>query len=513
MENSEIESGFTEGESPDLILLNGKILSPNSEVPSKGWLKLAGGIIESSGRGDFPHHMKGRDETMVDLKGSLVIPAMFDAHMHLYQWSFSKAAVDLSHARSKTGIIKLLKMRLDQPESDPFLEGCGVLLGVDFDESTFENPDSMNGDFLESAFSDQPVIIRRICGHKAILNKSAEDLLGKDINETQDGVILEEEAMKLIWDLGIDDRYKSKLVENSIRKMYSLGLIGGVDIIPANILKQHKRIFERIGLPFDIVVSVNGNIRNIPRRSIPHTWNSEMIKDEWDFTNVPTFSKFFMDGSIGAGSASFMENGGNLDLHTEDEISDLMDSSHKMGLIPMVHAIGDHAISTLLDAIDTLNGPVRIEHAESVSRKDMGRLHDPRIAVCMQPNFQRVWGGTNGLYDQVLGQKRLGLNRFSDMIRSCQNLCFGSDMMPPGPIFGIHGALNHGDPLQSISFVKAVDLYSREAIRLSGIQRKGLGLIEEGSPANIAVIDSDDHIVKLTIKEGSVVYRTAGLTK
>ncbi len=236
--------------------------------------------------------------------------------------------------------------------------------------------------------------------------------------------------------------------------------------------------------------------------------------------NDPTvvlFSKFFLDGSIGARTASFhkdyVDGPSPGPFLSKEELLERIYRSHQNGLVPMVHVIGDRATGMVLDLIKEIDGPIRLEHVEGIRKKDQRKLNDPRVALCLQPNFQGNWGGEGDLYEQALGPGRSELNRFRDILRSSAHVCFGSDMMPLGPMYGIMSAMQHQDQGQSITFSEALRSYTKESFRLSGLEREGGNGLHAGSSANIAVYKQGSLRPFLTIKDGRIVHEVSGSIK
>ncbi len=499
------------GDPADFVLTNARILFDGEAGTHKGWLMVRDGIIEDMGRGDFPGGRRSGDLAVLDMNQHMILPAMCDSHMHLYQWSFSRKALDLSEARSINDLRSLLLRRLRESEKDPYLESTGILFGVDYDESTFTGNRHLDGKVLDDFFPDDPVIIRRICGHKAVLNSRAGEILAEHLSIPGNGILFEEDAMSVSWKLELPADIKSSLLEDSIRELHSYGIVGGVDIIPEIMVEGVISNFNRLPTSFDLTFSIipEGEKFRTSGPGIENNWNEIGIKGKKNIL----FSKYFLDGSIGARTACFntdyKDSPSPPPLMSEDELAEHVEDSHKRGLIPMIHAIGDRAVGMILESLEEFQGPVRIEHAECISEKHLEKLKDPRLAICMQPNFQENWGKVGGLYDQALGERRLDLNRFMDVTESTKNLCFGSDMMPPGPMMGIRGAMNHGSKEQNLTLGKAVDLYSKESFRLSGLS-SNRGILATGNPADITVFRDGSLQADLTMMDGKVLHNMTG---
>jgi predicted amidohydrolase YtcJ len=102
------------------------------------------------------------------------------------------------------------------------------------------------------------------------------------------------------------------------------------------------------------------------------------------------------------------------------------------------HAIGDHAISTVIAGyraaatsvgLERLRaGRHRIEHVEIVDKAMIAGLVELGLVASMQPAFDRLWGGDSQMYVQRLGLARsLDSNPMGAMHGVGVALAFGSD--------------------------------------------------------------------------------------
>jgi imidazolonepropionase-like amidohydrolase len=66
-----------------LLIKDATLLTAEDDVPriERGWIRLAGGLIEALGEGDAPEPREG--ERVVDAKGRFVTPGLIDTHSHL----------------------------------------------------------------------------------------------------------------------------------------------------------------------------------------------------------------------------------------------------------------------------------------------------------------------------------------------------------------------------------------------------------------------------------------------
>lgn len=235
--------------------------------------------------------------------------------------------------------------------------------------------------------------------------------------------------------------------------------------------------------------------------------------------------KVFADGSIGARTAALEEeyaddpgNRGIL-IHDQEELEKIIENGEKKGFQIMVHAIGDRAISTVINAFEESSTRAselrhRIEHAEMLWEENIRRVRDLNLILSAQPNFAYKWSKPGGMNDTRLGKKRLqNCNPYWDIQRSLVKMTFGSDCMPMDPLFGIYSAVNHPILEQRISTYNALQSYITNGA-YAGKDENKFGKFKEGMSADFVVLSANplesDNIkdieVIMTVVDGKIVY-------
>jgi predicted amidohydrolase YtcJ len=232
--------------------------------------------------------------------------------------------------------------------------------------------------------------------------------------------------------------------------------------------------------------------------------------------------KIFSDGSLGARTAALHEpyadadTRGDLLVETRALVAEIA-SCAEQGIACAIHAIGDRALSTVLDAIEMTRATrarVRIEHAEVIAEPDLERIVRTEVPLVMQPNFVRNWGGEGGLYERRLGRARWERNNpFATLVRAGARVVFSSDGMPAGPLFGLKGATHHAVECQRIGAVDAFRRYTTFASETWGAPENARA-VHAGAPADLVLLsgnplfaDSDRVRVEATFAEGREVFR------
>lgn len=108
------------------------------------------------------------------------------------------------------------------------------------------------------------------------------------------------------------------------------------------------------------------------------------------------------------------------------------------GLQAGFHAIGDAAVTAVVEGVRAAADKVgltrvraarhRVEHAEMLTPETIAAFAELGLTASVQPAFDALWGGEDGMYAQRLGAERARtLNPFAALLRSGVPLAFGSD--------------------------------------------------------------------------------------
>src|SRR4029077_15679559 len=128
------------------------------------------------------------------------------------------------------------------------------------------------------------------------------------------------------------------------------------------------------------------------------------------------------------------------------------------------HVIGDAAVAAVVGAFERVVADLglaavarcghRLEHLEMVTADQAAKLGAWGVMASVQPNFDALWGGRDGMYACRLGVDRAGvLNPFALLASQGVALAFGSDAPVTGldPWATVRAAANHRTPASSLS--------------------------------------------------------------
>ena len=489
-----------------LAFTNGNILS--MEEPIEAVLITKDRIGKTGSKGI----LKNIPPTnIIDLKGRILIPGFIDSHTHFVDTGLNLKRVDLSQTKSLKDALELAGDRIRKENKKT------PLICVDFDESRWDEKRIPGKEELDRLSKKRPIIFRRICGHLAVANSRAIELIPecwKKIDK-KIGILLEDVVLYINRVFPPSDEEIKTAIIQAQKKAHSLGITSIHDMTTKRYLNIYKK------------TEAEGNLRLrvyaiLPISELGSITNTQ---EQWLKTGGV---KLFADGSIGARTAALKspypgtDNYGILNYKTS-ELERIVKEAEKKGIQVFIHAIGERAIEQVLNVYELSHIPVegktilnssrhRIEHFELADDDLIKRAKELNIILAMQPNFITNWGMEDGMYQDILGERGLYTNRFKTISDKGCMVCFGSDSMPMDPLYGIKGAMEH--PKESISFEQAVRMSTINSA-YAGFDEKDTGSIKKGKKADLVILSgSPPHLkVDMTIVNGEIVYNVGGTSQ
>jgi predicted amidohydrolase YtcJ len=212
----------------------------------------------------------------------------------------------------------------------------------------------------------------------------------------------------------------------------------------------------------------------------------------------------FLDGSIGSRTAAVEHgyrdgDGTGLLYLTRTHLTELFDEAAESGMSLGVHAIGDRAIEEAIaawEAVIAKRGPLHgvrpsIDHFEIAHSDQIARAARCGMLLSMQPAFDYLWGGTDGMYAQRFGPERaLEMNAFKTAKRAGCIVCGGSDspVTKFSALLGIHALVNHHVPAERFTIEEALRAYSADAAMLSFDEGRR-GTLAPGMDADFVILE------------------------
>lgn len=493
----------------DLVLYNGKIYPMNEEGLSYSYMAIKDGLIKALGH-DFDQRIVS-SESMIDLKGTTVLPSFSDAHVHLVQTGLNYLGLNLSDLRT---IDEILERIAEKCQKTP----AGKLIrGIHFDITNVEERRFPTRKELDEVSPNHPVWINSIEYHMSAVNSMALHLV--NLPYFIDGIARDERNLPKGFLSGKASAFfRNRIFENisdrdrmiGVSKAVNYGISKGITSIHAmeGGYTFHDKDVEFIlknkdQLPIDI-----------------HLFYQSYDVDKIIENGLKRIGgDIFVDGSFGSKTAAVTENysgtteNGKL-YFTDEELDYFVKYALEKKLQISLHTIGDRAIDQALrsfekyiktDAHKALRH--RLEHFELPSDRHMDLAKELNIDISVQPVFEHLWGHPGEMYEKRLGERYKETNPFSKYLEKGLRLIGGSDsdVTELNPLLGIHTAVNHPKRGSGISIYEALRMFTYNS-QYSVFKENEKGTLEVGKIGDFVVLDRDlFEIDPLTIKDINVL--------
>lgn len=510
------------------LFINSKVwLGKNNFTNSIGF-DPATGKITFTGNNVESEKIKSEFDEIIDLRKKLVIPAFTDGHCHFVKGAFYNAQLNLRQASTTSDFVKEIT-DFKNKNSGKWISG-----GF-FSESNFKERIDLNKNFLDDICPDIPVIISRFDSHSAFVNTKALDvsgILSRKENFTGEEIVQDEKNMPTgelkerarefvlaqIPAATLDER--TNIVIKQMSEFHSFGITSISDITLFEDLEVYKNLVEKEKLQLRVDAR------------LPFQEFTNLKKYNKEFSEITDLIKFrsvkaFYDGSLSSKTAymhSDYKNENHNGIKTEfvksGEFEKMFYEIDKAGYQMSVHAIGDKAVTDLLDMNEELirrNGNrdrrFRIEHAQHIAKNDFQRFKKLNIIASVQPTHLFSDAKTS---TEILSDFKLEHN-YKKLFDLGSHVCFGTDFPIVGesPFDTIYFAMTRKAegydkgfvPENRISLTDCLEAYTSENAYASFEEKTG-GKLVAGMKADIAVLENDLFEMNGDEIRGAKVYET-----
>lgn len=443
----------------------------------------------------------------LDLAGRWLGPGLWDEHTHFTQWALTSQRLDLSSATSARDAAAAVQSAIESGA----VAQAGQLIGAGFRDGMW--PDTPNLADLDQASGSIPVVLVSGDLHCVWLNSAALAVHGHAGHPT--GLIREDAAFEICTTIAtVPDETGDAWARAAASAAARRGVVGIVDLEMTWNLGSWTR---RRAAGHDAVRVEFGIYTPHLQRAVAEGLRTGTAID--DMISVGRF-KVLTDGSLNTRTAYCFDEYPGLEGQADSrgiltlppsELIPLMRLAHKNGIVPDVHAIGDHANSLVLDAFETVGCGGRVEHAQLLAERDITRFAELGVEISVQPEqalddrdvTDRYWPGrTHRAY------------AFRSLLDAGARLRFGSDapVAPLDPWVTIAAAVTRTrdgrepwHPEQRLSVAEALAASTRTTVAV-------------GQPADLVVTELDpltaDHDairampVAATVLAGRVTHST-----
>ncbi len=528
----------------DLIITNGKLYTVDKNHPRAEALAVIGERIVAVGSTVDIDAWRGPNTRVIDAQGRLVLPGFNDAHVHFITGGMQLDNVDLKDASTPEEFARRIAERAKITPKGEWITGG------DWDDQKWTPPHLPSKELIDAVTPHTPVFVDRYDGHMSLANSLALKLAGisartpdppggsivRDAAGNPTGV-LKDAAMDFVYKImpPLTHERRLRAAKRALLHAARLGVTSLQDMNPEyEDVAVYSGLAERGELTSRIYVAplING-VDDQAKLGIRRAFGSTYLRIG--------AVKAYADGSLGSTTAYFFQpytDAPNTRGLLSDEMIPLSKMRERMlkadaaGLQLCIHAIGDAAISTVLDlfpemeqAHGTGDRRLRIEHAQHVAPKDFERFASLGVIASVQPY--------HAIDDGRWAEKRIGPERikttyaFRSFLDHGVRLALGTDwtVAPLNPMLTLYAAVTRATldgknpdgwvPEQKISLAQAVEAYTLGAA-YAEFQENDKGSLTAGKLADAVILSDDlfaidpknipDVRVLVTIVGGKVVW-------
>ncbi|MBI2363024.1 MAG: amidohydrolase, partial [Elusimicrobia bacterium] len=456
------------------------------------------GLIEAVGRaGDLAR--RAPEARRLDARGGLILPGFSDAHLHLLDGGLSLDELELSAAKTEAEAAGMVgRWAAAHP-------GRGALRGRGWAYSIVASSGYPSKEALDAVVPDRPVVLESFDGHAYWFNSAALRRAGTE----SAGTVLEADA-----DLvdkasgGRSPAEKRRGVERGLAHLAGLG-VTSVAVMSADPYEfEVLAALERAGrLPIRVFYcpSLEGDLAASER--LRARAKGPMLRFGW--------LKGFVDGVVESRTAAMLAPYAGSDQRGTPAIegarlAELVTAAQQRGFSVALHAVGDAAVRSALDAFAQADGAAprpalrrKVEHIEVVDPADLARFKALDALASMQPLHADPGGADpdSGVWARNLDPvRRRSSFAWRDLLDAGAVLAFGSDwpVASADPLAGMAAAqtrrgrdgLPEGgwNAHQTIIADEAVWAYTRGFAYAAGLRDK-LGCLAPGCLPDLVVLE------------------------
>lgn len=531
-------------EPPEAVFVADRVYTLDGAKPTAEAVVVDDGVIQAVGPKDEMLALAGRGTMVHRLEGAVIVPGLVDAHCHLMSLGLGLDRLDLTGTSSYQEVVDIVARKAASAPDGEWILGRG------WDQNDWEVKSWPTREQLDRVTPNNPVYLRRVDGHAALVNSLALELAGIDdaTPDPPNGKIIKEggrligllidDAMDLVGDVVPPPTVQAKrrAILRAADLCISAGLVGVHEAgVSRETLELYRRMADSGELPFYVYAMISGQDSTL----------GEVLDRGPEIRRGGTLTvraiKLYADGALGSRGAALLEpysdDPGNTGLLMveEDSLAAFTENALRHGFQVCVHAIGDRANRVVLNAYEKalsaagVEGPdarLRIEHAQILAPSDIPRFASLGVIASMQP--------THCTSDMPWATKRLGSHRlpgayaWASLSKSGAVIAAGSDFPVESykPLLGFYAAVtrettdgypvNGWRPSEKMTREEALASFSRGAA-YAAFEEDVAGMLAPGKRADMTVFNLDimevppdeilDAEVVMTVVGGRVVFQ------
>jgi len=453
---------------------------------------------------------------VIDGKGRVMLPGLIDAHGHVMGLGFQQLRVDLTGTKTLDAALQ----RLEKYKNG----GRDWIGGGGWNHTRWPVNRFPTAEELDEMESERPVWLRRIDGHAGWANSRAMELAGitADTPDPEGGKIIRDESgapSGIFVDSAMDliERHipeptkqaRRQALKEALRQMRSHGLTSVHD---AGVTIEDWRLYKTFADQDSLTTRIYGMIAGAGATFDSLARSGPITSYKNDMLALRSV-KLFADGALGSRGAALIEpysdapeNRGLL-FSSEEELTNQILKTASAGFQTNVHAIGDRANRTVLNAFANIRDSLdnqklrhRIEHAQIVAAEDLPRFDALDVIASVQPTH--ATSDMNMAEDRIGPERMKGAYAWQTLLGQGATVASGSDFLVEhvNPFYGLHAAVTRQDhrgnpeggwyPEQRMNLRQALRSFTLDAA-YAAHQAEVLGSLEPGKWADFIMIDHD----------------------
>ncbi len=527
----------------DLVFLNGPIITVDDARPGAEAVATLNGRIAFVGSSEDVQSAIGPRTRVIDLAGRTLLPGLNDNHNHPMSFGETLSSIDASPGAAPT--LAALETAFRDAATGS-RKDAAWLIARGYDDTRLDIHRHPTRFELDEATGNRPAMLVRTCGHMSVVNSAALQIAGissttpdpaggrieRDSSGEATG-LLQETAQELVR-AHIAPPTVAHIKANlraAGEKFLSYGItsVGEAAISTSDQFAAYQELARGGELPMRVFTMM---LIDDTLDAMVSLGMRTGFGDDWLRIGP---AKVFQDGSGGGRTAAmtveYRNDPGNRGITIYDQagLNERFTRANAAGFQMAAHAIGDHAITMILDAYETAlsenprpDARPRIEHCGMCTPEHLTRMKRMGVLAIPQPSFIYYLGDS---YIENFTPEQLALSYPGRSWIDHGIVAAGSSDVPvvsADPFVNLRSAVTRltqdgqkMGPDQGVTIEEAIRMFTLNGAYAS-FEEPIKGSITAGKLADLTVLDRDPRTVvpselhtlraEMTVIGGDVVY-------
>ena len=398
-------------ESAETVFINAQVLTLHANSQPASSLLVRNQRIVAVGNEEDVLALASSSAKVRDLGGRTIAPGFVDAHSHFPVSGLSAVSVNVAPppvgpGSSKEALLHTIASAIPKRsagEDEPFI------LGFNYDNTTFDNPEHPTRQELDEVSGGYPVCLWHSSGHLGVVNSAALKRLNidestppveggdrvRDASGQLNGLLLEKAvpSMDVLLE-GLSWRERWSIVTTAREEYLAAGVTTVQNGFASLIMRRLLNGLHRVGI--------------VPQRV--NTWlaHDKLEPAQRDKFAANTTIKLIVDGSPQGLTAylskpflipAFGENNAGFEIYAQAKLNEVVLYYHKLGYQLALHGNGDAAIEQIIKAVGVAQERAPREdprhllvHAQLLRADQLDRLKAIGLSPSFFPAHTFFWG-------------------------------------------------------------------------------------------------------------------------